>query len=373
MQRERPAAVLGSDAGRRTAIVATLGPASQSRSCIEDLVRAGLDVVRLSMSNGSHDWHAAIARDVRDVAARLGRRVRILADLQARKNRLGALPGGRADWAAGDEVVLSATPGEFASHQTWITCPWVPGQVQPGIAVLIDDGAVVLNLTDVDAGRLRCVVSQGGVVTAGRGVAVPGASIVAAGLADRDVDDLAFARGLGVDLVALSFAASARDYYDVRALAPDQMIIGKVEHPGALAALPAMAAAFDGLMVARGDLGVEIPFEEVPFAQKRIVAECASRGKVSMVATQLLHSMRESKLPTRAEVSDIANAVLDGADALVLTGETGYGHHPVPVVEVLRKVIIAAERHVGETSRERHRAMSPALAAKSLTEQPSAR
>lgn len=340
--------MLSSDVGRRTAIVATLGPASQSRSCIEQLMRAGLDVVRLSMSSGSRDWHAATVRQVREVADRLGRRIRILADLQARKNRLGALPGGRADWAAGEVVVLSSTPGKSASHQTWITYPWMPSLVQPGIKVLIDDGAIVLDVVDADAGRLRCVVSQGGVVTSGRGVTVSGASFVPPGLLDRDVSDLSFAQGLGVDMVALSYAASALDFHNIRALARDQMIIGKVEHSAALAALPAMATAFDGLMVARGDLAVEIPFEEVPFAQKRVVAECASHGKISMVATQLLHSMRESALPTRAEVSDIANAVLDGADALVVTGETGYGRHPVPVVEVLRKVIIAAERHLTE-------------------------
>jgi pyruvate kinase len=373
VQRERPAAVLSSDDERRTAIVVTLGPASESRSRIEDLVRAGLDIVRLSMSNGSQQWHGAMARQVRDVAAGLGRHVRVLADLQARKNRLGDLPGGRADWAPGDEVVLSAAPGKFSSHRTWTSYPWAPAGVRPGIAVLIDDGAVVLKVTDAAAGRLRCVVTQGGVVTSGRGVAIPGARIAAQGLTDRDVDDLRFARDLGVDLVALSFAASARDYDDVNALAPDQLIIGKVEHPSALAALPAIAAAFDGLMVARGDLAVEIPFEEVPFAQKRVLAECAGQGKVSMVATQLLHSMRESTLPTRAEVSDIANAVLDGADALVLTGETGYGRNPVEVVEVLRKVIIAAERHAGQTAREPRRVMSPALRAESRTELPDAR
>jgi pyruvate kinase len=345
--------VLTSEVGRRTAIVATLGPASQSRSCCEDLVRAGLDVVRLSMSNGSRDWHAAMAGQVRDAGARLGRPVRIMADLQARKNRLGALPGGKANWAAGDVVVLLAAPGESTSHQTWLTHPWLPSRVQPGTQVLIDDGAIVLRVTDLDVGCLRCVVTQGGVVTAGRGVAVPGASVVAPGLLERDVDDLRFARELGVDMVALSFAVSALDHDDVRALAPDQMIIGKVEHPDALAALPDLAAAFDGLMVARGDLAVEIPFEEVPFAQKRVIAECASRGKVSMVATQLLHSMRESALPTRAEVSDIANAVLDGADALLVTGETGYGRHPALVVDVLRRVVIAAERHT-----ERHTAQT---------------
>jgi pyruvate kinase len=345
MQRERPAVVLSGDADRRTAIVATLGPASQSRSVIEDMMRAGLDVVRLSMNSGSRDWQAAMVGQVREAAARLGRRVLILADLQGRKNRLGALPDGQARWLDGEVVTLSSTPGEFGSHRTWTTYPWMAEAVRPDSQVLIDDGTIVLKVADADSGQLRCVVSQGGLVTSGRGVTVPGANFVAAGLVDRDIGDLSFALTLGVDMVALSFAASALDARDLRALAPDQLIVGKVEHPAALAALPALADAFDGLMVARGDLAVEIPFEEVPFAQKRVLAECAGRGKMSMVATQLLHSMRESALPTRAEVCDIANAVLDGAHALVVTGETGYGRHPVPVVETLRKVIVAAERH----------------------------
>ncbi|GAA0682407.1 hypothetical protein GCM10010193_40220 [Kitasatospora atroaurantiaca] len=342
--------MLSSFPGRRTAIIATLGPVSETRSCLDRLVQAGVDVIRLSMSNGSREQHEASVRNVREIAANVGRPVLVLADLQARKNRLGALPDGRAEWAPGEVVVLSSKPTDVTSHRTWTTYPWLPDRLLPGAEVLIDDGAIVLTITDASATELHCVVVQGGSVTAGRGVSIPGATTVPPGLTDRDADDLLFARALGVDLVALSFACSAADYHEVHSLAPDQLVIGKVEHPDALASLPAMAEAFDGLMVARGDLAVEIPFENVPMAQKQIVAECVSKGKSSIVATQLLHSMRQSALPTRAEVSDIANAVLDGASALMVTGETGFGLHPVRVVEVLHRVIVRAERYQDETT-----------------------
>ncbi|WP_018348389.1 pyruvate kinase [Longispora albida] len=343
--------MLNSEAGRGTAIMATLGPISQSRSCIEGMVRAGLDVVRLSLSSGTRDWHAAVARHVREAAAAAGRPVQLLADLQGRKNRLGVLPGGRAQWSDGEVVTLTVSRSEAHSHQTWTLYPWLVDRVPAGGRVLIDDGAIVLDIVDVSPAEVRCVVSQGGLVTSGRGLSMPGSSNVLPGLTDRDVSDLRFAQQLGADIVALSFACSAADYHELRSLAPHQLLVGKVEHPQALRELEDMAEAFDGLMVARGDLAVEIPFEDVPFVQKRIVAECARRRKSSIVATQLLHSMRESRMPSRAEVSDVANAVLDGASALLVTGETGYGLHPVRVVEVLRTVIRRAELYLDQSGK----------------------
>ncbi|MET7620109.1 pyruvate kinase [Streptomyces sp. NPDC005408] len=333
---------------RRTAIVATLGPVSETRRCIEGLVLAGMDMVRLSMSNGSRERHLRTARLVREVAAEHGRGVGLLADLQGRKNRLGALPGGSAQWRTGDTVVLSSGPGRSTPYSTWLTHGWNPARVRPGGEILIDDGVVVLAITRATDTELHCAVVEGGGVTDGRGVTLPGGTVFPPGLTERDADDLRFARGLGVESVALSFAYAAEDFDAVRALAPEPLVIGKVEHPAAVAALPSLAGAFDGLMVARGDLALEVPFEDVPFVQRRTIAECNGRGKLSMVATQLLHSMRESTLPTRAEVSDIAHAVSDGAGALVLTGETSYGRHPVRAVEVLRRVIERAESHAAE-------------------------
>ncbi|GGO84874.1 pyruvate kinase [Wenjunlia tyrosinilytica] len=333
---------MNSTVARRTAIVATIGSASEKRACIEGLILAGVDIVRLSMCNGTRERHVNTARIVREVSAEHGRKVRLLADLQGRKNRLGALPGGRAEWAVGDTVVLTTRPASSTSHSTWVSHPWPSDGVSPGNKVLIDDGAVLLVVVEAGPEELLCEVIDGGPVTDGRGVTMPNVARCSAGLVERDIDDLHFARRLGVDMVALSFA-SKEDHAELRALAKGLAIIGKEEHPDAVNEIPAMADAFDGLMVARGDLALEIPFEDVPIVQKRIVAECASRGRLSMVATQLLHSMRHNARPTRAEVSDIANAVLDGADALVLAGETGFGQHPVQVVDVMRRVIERAE------------------------------
>jgi pyruvate kinase len=340
---------MSSDTARRTAIVATLGPVSSDRATLTAMVRAGMDTVRLSMSNGSRDWHTRTAGLVRDVAAAEGRAVRLMADLQGRKNRIGELPNGLAEWHAGDEVVLTARPGRTAPYRTWTTYPWEPALVPPGSRVVIDDGAVTMTVIEGDEHELRCRVQQGGPVTDGRGLTMPGALNASAGLTERDIDDLRFARSLGVELVALSFARSTSDYAQLRGLAPDELLIGKIEQPAGVARVAELAACFDGLMVARGDLGLEIPFEDVPIVQQQIIAACVDRGKSAMVATQLLHSMRTSTMPMRAEVSDIAHAVFDGADALMVTGETSYGQHPVRVIEVLDVVIRRAERHLDGT------------------------
>lgn len=329
---------------RTVEIVATLGPISETPACVDGLVAAGIDVVRLSMSNGSRDRHRATARMVREAAAANGRKVRLLADLQGRKNRLGGFLDGRSHWATGDEVTLTAWPGPLAGDRTWITHPWNPSKVRTGATVLIDDGTIVLTVREVRHGLLRCVVADGGPVTDGRGVTLPGATVFTPGLSERDADDLRFALELGVEEVALSFAETPQDHEAVRALAGDRaMVIGKVESRAALERLDALADAFDGLIVARGDLGQELPFEDVPAAQRRILAACAARGKTGMVATQVLYSMRAHLRPTRAEVADVAHAIQTGATAFMLTGETGYGRHPVHVVDVLRRIIERTE------------------------------
>jgi pyruvate kinase len=330
--------------GRRTSIVATLGPISETPECIEGLVRAGMDVVRLSMSNGSRDRHRLTARLVRDIAAAQARPVSLLADLQARKNRLGRFAGGGAQWTTGDRVTLTARPGALASDRTWTTYPWDPERVPADAPVYIDDGTIVLAVEQSRRDELVCVVVDGGAVTDGRGVTMPGATAYPPGLTERDTEDLRFAVDLGVEMVAMSFADCADDYQAIRSLAPDQVIIGKVESPTAVRRLPELADAFDGLMVARGDLSQEIPFEDVPLVQRGILGACARRGKIGMVATQVLYSMRTHVRPNPAEVADIGFAVMAGTDALVLTGETGYGRHPVRVVDVLRRIIERAEQ-----------------------------
>ncbi|MEZ0112098.1 pyruvate kinase [Catenulispora sp. EB89] len=331
-------------AGRRTSIIATLGPVSESRAVIQELVAAGMDVVRLSMSNGTRERHLSTVRLAREAAREQGRAVRFLADLQGRKNRIGRLPGGTEQWDAGDRVVLTRGPGDLAQRRTWMTFPWDPDTTPVGTAVLIDDGAVTLEVVEVGRDELRCDVVEGGVLTNGRGLTIPGVTVFPPGLSERDADDLKFAVGLGVETVALSFACRPGDAEAVRALAAAQAVVGKVENQAAAERLPQLAAEFDGLMVARGDLAVELPFEEVPFVQRAVLDQCRYAGKTSIVATQLLHSMRTALRPTRAEVADVVAAVLGGADALMLTGETGYGSHPVHAVRVLRRIIERAEQ-----------------------------
>ncbi|MFE4832208.1 pyruvate kinase [Streptomyces sp. NPDC056672] len=332
---------------RRTAIIATIGANSADRDRIGGMIAGGVDMFRFSMVSGSHERHAMAVGLVRELSAEHGRTVRLMADLQGRKNRLDGLPGGKAVWADGDRVVL--THGEVGAGDLGVHCvrsrlPWRDDLVRPGTAVLIDDGLIELSVVQSRAGVLQCVVVSGGPVSNGRGLTVQGATDVPNGLNDRDIEDLRFAASLGVDAIALSFAHSAQDGHDLRVLAPDAMLIGKVEHPTALAGLSDLTHAFDGLMVARGDLALEIPYAEVPFAQDEIVTACVKGDAVSIVATQFLHSMRRNIRPTRAEVTDIANAVLRGTDALLLSGETGFGQHPLRTVEVMRRVIERAER-----------------------------
>ncbi|PTA46444.1 pyruvate kinase [Micromonospora sp. RP3T] len=354
MQRAVTAVSTATAAVRRTRIVATIGAASADPACLAALIRAGVDVVRLSMVNGSRERHLATVRTVRAEADRQGRTVSVLADLQGRKNRIGRLRDGAARWEPGEKVVLAAAPGDLDWHRTWLIHGWraVP---QAGSHVLIDDGAVVLRVEEADDSTMTCTVTQGGTVTDGRGVTLPGRQPIPVGLTPRDRDDAAFARHLGADMIALSFTAHPSDREALHRIAPEAALIAKIEHPDAVRALPPLIDAFDGLMVARGDLALEIPFEDVPVVQKQVTASCAARGRSSMVATQLLHSMRTAASPTRAEVADIFNAVLDGADYLVLAGETGFGRRPVDVVDVCRRVIERAERHRTEQmERETH-------------------
>ncbi|MDI5961184.1 pyruvate kinase [Streptomyces sp. SL13] len=343
--------VVPGGARRRTALAVTLGPASESPSCVRRMVAEGVDVVRLALNSGDHAWHRRVVGAVREAADAGGRPVRLLADLQDRKNRLGGLPDGTAEWQPGQTVELTARRGEFTSHRTWLSHGWAAGRAVKGTRVLIDDGLLELCVEQADADVLRCTVVAGGRVGTGRGVAVQGAGARPADLTDKDVNDLLFVRELGVDAVALSFAAGPETAARIRDLAPGVEVIGKIEHDEGVERMQELAAAFDGLMVARGDLAVELPYTEVPFLQKAVVGACAGHGKVSMVATQLLHSMRDSALPSRAEVADITQAVLDGADCLVLTGETGYGRHPVAAVRTLREVVERAERHLAEQPR----------------------
>jgi pyruvate kinase len=332
---------------RRTKIVCTLGPASSSPEAIRALVDAGMDVARLNFSHGSRDEHATACARVREASNATGRSVAVLIDLQGPKIRLGRFQGGAAVLEPGSVFVVSSEVMEGTRERASVTYEHVARDLSPGDTVLIDDGSVKLRAVESDGREVSCQVLEGGPLSDSKGVNLPGTRLTASALTEKDVDDLRFALDMGVDVVALSFVRSADDVAVVRRVMDEAgrrvPVIAKLERPEAIDELGSVLDAFDGVMVARGDLGVELPLEQVPKVQKRAVQEARERAKPVIVATQMLDSMIHNRRPTRAEVSDVANAVLDGADALMLAGETGVGAHPVEAVSTMARIIAATE------------------------------
>jgi pyruvate kinase len=329
---------------RRTKIVATLGPASATPELVTGLAQAGMDGARLNFSHGTYEQHAGYARLVRAAQEEVGRPIALIADLQGPKLRIGELaqPVLLGD---GDEVVVT---GEGERDGELPVRPSVLGQVlQPGHDVLIDDGLVRLRVEAVEQGRARCAVVVGGLVAAHKGVNVPGVPVPIPAVTRKDADDLEFALGLGVDFVALSFVRSVADVRDLKGLIEQAgshaHVIAKIEKAEAVDALVAILDETDAVMVARGDLGVEIGPEVVPLLQKRIIKAALDRGKPVITATQMLESMVQLPEPTRAEASDIANAVLDGSSALMLSEETAVGEHPLESVRTMHRIAVAIE------------------------------
>ena len=329
---------------RRTKIVATLGPASATPQYVTGLAHAGMDGARLNFSHGSHEQHAEYARLVRTAQEEVGRPIALIADLQGPKLRIGELAQPMT-LGEGDEIVVT---GDTPTDGQLPVRPSVIGQVlQPGHDVLIDDGLVRLRVEAVERGAARCVVVVGGPVSANKGVNVPGVPVPIPALTRKDAEDLEFALGLGVDFVALSFVRSAADVRDLKALISQAgspaHVIAKIEKAEAVDALGAILEESDAVMVARGDLGVEIGPEVVPLLQKRIINAALSRGKPVITATQMLETMVHQPEPTRAEASDIANAILDGTSALMLSEETAIGEHPLDTVRTMNRIALAIE------------------------------
>jgi pyruvate kinase len=334
---------------RRTKIVATIGPASSQHDVLLALARAGMDAARLNFSHGTQQEHAEHAQLVRSVQEEIGRPLALIADLQGPKLRVGDLP--QAVYLGKDEDAVIVF-GESSDDGAVPVLPAVLGEVlRPGHDVLIDDGHVHLRVEEVEHGRARCSVIAGGRVSAHKGVNVPGVPIPIPSLTQKDRDDLALALDLGVDFVALSFVRSADDVRAVRALIEqadaEVHVIAKIEKAEAIDALQAIVAETDAVMVARGDLGVEIGPASVPLLQKRIILAALDRGKPVITATQMLETMEHRPEPTRAEASDVANAVLDGASALMLSGETAIGEFPVESVEYMDRIARAVEPSLG--------------------------
>ena len=336
---------------RCTKIVATIGPACKEENIILQLLNAGVNVARLNFSHGSHEYHAEVMQRLRQTAAQLGRTVCILQDLQGPKIRTGDLPADGIELTAGQQVTLSihaAEPGTIP-----VDFDELPRGVRPGGRILLDDGNLEMRVISTDGEHVKASMVVGGVLKSHKGINLPGAVLNIPAMTEKDENDLAFGLSKGVDAVALSFVRSPNDIAylrkKIRELAPERSntpIIAKLERPEALDNLEAIVQVTDGVMVARGDLGVEMSPQEVPIAQKRII-ECANRyGKVVITATQMLDSMIHNPRPTRAEASDVANAIFDGTDAVMLSGETAIGAYPVGAVEMMNAIICQAESNM---------------------------
>jgi pyruvate kinase len=332
---------------RRAKIVCTLGPSADSYDQIKALVEAGMDVARLNMSHGSHAEHEDRYGRVRKAAEETGRNVGILADLQGPKIRLGRFAEGPVLLERGDEFTITTDQVEGDRHICGTTYSGLAADVSRGERILVDDGRVTLEVTDVHGSKVRTLVIEGGVVSDHKGLNLPGVAVSVPALSTKDIEDLRWALRTGADVIALSFVRTGRDVEDVHRVMKEEgrrvPVIAKIEKPQAVDDLEGIVAAFDGIMVARGDLGVEMPLEAVPMVQKRAVKLAKRNAKPVIVATQMLDSMIDNSRPTRAEASDVANAVVDGADAVMLSGETSVGKYPVGTVKTMARIVAAAE------------------------------
>ena len=332
---------------RRAKIVCTLGPATHSYEGVRGLVYAGMDVARLNFSHGTYAQHAEAYSWVRRASDESGRGVGVLIDLQGPKIRLGTFAAGPVVWATGETVTITTdeVPGDHDRVST--TYEGLAGDVSVGDRLLVDDGRVGLRVLGVDGPDVRLLVTEGGPVSNNKGLSLPGIGVSVPALSEKDEDDLRFGLTLRADMVALSFVRTAADIKRVHEIMDEVgarlPVLAKIEKPQAVDNLEEIVAAFDGLMVARGDLGVEMPLETVPLVQKRAVQTAREQAKPVIVATQMLESMIGASRPTRAEASDVANAVLDGADAVMLSGETSVGRYPVEAVATMARIISAAE------------------------------
>jgi pyruvate kinase len=337
----------------RTKIVCTLGPSTASPEALRSLMEAGLNVARINFSHGTHEQHAATIALVRQIADDLGRPVAILGDLQGPRIRIGDLSA-PVNLADGSDVVL-APEHHTLDNELPVTYENLAKDVHVGDRVLINDGLIELVVLEVADPRVMARVLHGGLLSSHKGMNLPGVAVSAPSITEKDREDVAFAAAQGIDYVALSFVRRAQDIAELRTMIPREMlVIAKIEKDSALENIENIIRASDGVMVARGDLGVELPFEEVPWAQKRIIALSNRLGRPVITATQMLESMITHPRPTRAEASDVANAILDGTDAVMLSAETAAGQYPRLAVEAMNRIINEMERHAAAAARDAH-------------------
>ncbi len=324
-----------------------MGPATATPEKVAELVSSGLDVARLNFSHGSHDDHRRVYDIVRTAARESGRAVGLLADLQGPKIRLGKFAAGPVEWRTDDIVRITVEDIQGTHDRVSTTYKGLANDAKSGDRLLVDDGKVALRVTEVNGDDVVCKVVEGGPVSDNKGLSMPGMDISVPALSDKDVQDLEFALELGVDFIALSFVRSPADV-DLVHQVMDRVgrrapVIAKLEKPEAVENLEAIVLAFDGVMVARGDLGVELALEDVPLVQKKAIRIARENAKPVIVATQMLDSMISNSRPTRAEASDVANAVLDGTDAVMLSGETSVGRYPIETVQTMARIVEAVE------------------------------
>jgi pyruvate kinase len=336
----------------RTKIVATIGPASSSPAVLRQLIEAGVSVFRLNFSHGTHDGHSAVVSDIRTVSRDMGRHVGILQDLCGPKMRLGSLPSDVIECRLGDEYVLVSHPSEHDAQELTCSYQQLPDDLRPGETVLFADGTVTMIVIDTKPGRARLKVTLAGRLRSRQGLNLPGSDLAVESLTDKDLQDLDWTarHAADVDFVGLSFVRTAQDVarlrQELQARGCRARIVVKIEKPQAVKNLDAIVAATDAVMVARGDLGVEMDVQRVPSIQKRIIALCNAVHRPVITATQMLNSMEHSSRPTRAEASDVFNAVLDGSDAVMLSGESAVGQYPVEAVATMRRICTEAEGHL---------------------------
>ncbi|KAB2937794.1 MAG: Pyruvate kinase II [Rhodocyclaceae bacterium] len=333
---------------RSTKIVATLGPASSETGVLTRMIEAGVDVVRLNFSHGTHDDHRKRVELVRDCVRRVGRTVGIMVDLQGPKIRVGKFAEGKVELANGSAFILDAACKLGDAARVGLDYPELVGDVEPGAVLLLDDGRIVLDVESIRGREIHCRVRVGGTLSNNKGINRQGGGLSAPALTDKDKGDIRLAAEFNADYVAVSFPKSGADIRQARELlaaaGSDALIIAKIERTEAIAALEEILDASDAIMVARGDLAVEVGDAAVPALQKRMIRVAREHNKVAITATQMMESMISSPVPTRAEVSDVANAVLDGTDAVMLSAETAAGKYPVETIEAMARICVEAEK-----------------------------
>ncbi len=341
---------------RKTKIVATIGPASDDLETLEQLLQAGLDVARLNFSHGTYEEHGRRIANLRLAMERTGKQIALLLDTKGPEIRTGPLKEESVYLKEGEQLILTTLPVDGDQHKLSVSYAGLPQDVYPGAKILIDDGLIEAEVVDVEGTEIITKILNGGELRSSKGVNVPGVSIRLPGLTEKDAADIRFGLSQGVDFIAASFVRKPSDVLEIRQVIESEgeasntvQIIAKIENQEGVDNLDAILEVADGIMVARGDLGVEVPAEEVPVIQKQIIAKCNQKGKVVITATQMLDSMQRNPRPTRAEVADVANAILDGTDAVMLSGETAIGKYPVEAVRTMARIAKRTEEAIHYT------------------------